>query len=270
MMGSGHAHADEGMALDCTRGRAMRRFHFDATDSTNVQARRLAAENPGELLLVTAAEQTAGRGRNGRTWHSPRGGAWLSVVWPLRGAPAAYAAASLAAAAAVRRALVDAAPELADRLRIKWPNDLLVDGRKAAGILCEQTSGGASAGALIVGVGVNADFDAAELPADLRHPATTLLAALGRSVPVEPLIDAVAARLEDSLAEFEAQALTPKLLDELRAHLAYVGERRVWMGPQGPVISIVRGLDDAGRLLLDGPDGPIACETGELVEIDPA
>ena len=79
---------------------AMRRIHFEVTDSTNSQARLLAAAHPGERLLVTAAEQTAGRGRQGRQWISPRGGAWLTIAWPMRLAPAAYRAASLAAASA--------------------------------------------------------------------------------------------------------------------------------------------------------------------------
>jgi BirA family transcriptional regulator, biotin operon repressor / biotin---[acetyl-CoA-carboxylase] ligase len=244
---------------------AMRRFHFDVTDSTNTQARRLGAEHPGEPLLVTATEQSAGRGRNGRTWHSPMGGAWLSVAWPRRRSAAAYAAVGLVAAAAVRRALVDAAPEVAERLRIKWPNDLLLDDGKVAGILCEQSPDGAGdPGVLIVGVGVNVDFDSATLPGDLRRPATTLRDALGRSVLVETIIGGVAARLAEVLADFEANGIAPALLDELRAHLADVGTHRTWDGPAGRITGVIRGIDDAGRLLLEGPDGPLACETGEL------
>ena len=117
----------------------MRRIHFEVTESTNTEARRLAAEYPGECLLVTAATQSAGRGRHGRAWESPRGGAWLSVVWPTRQPPLAYAAVSLVAAIAVRRALLEVVDT--HRLQIKWPNDVLIDDRKVVGILCEQWPG---------------------------------------------------------------------------------------------------------------------------------
>ena len=195
----------------------MRHFHFARTDSTNVQARQLAEQHPGERLLVTASEQTAGRGRRGRTWHSPPGGAWLTLVWPLRRAAASYAAAPLAAAVALRRAVCDAAPEAAARLRIKWPNDLLLDDRKIAGILCERCAAtstsngdGGQRNLLIVGVGVNADFDAQLLPTQLRHPATTLRTALGRPVSVDGLIEAVARELVAALTALEIEGVTAR------------------------------------------------------------
>ncbi len=245
----------------------MRRLHFDATDSTNVQARALAEAHPGEPLLVTATVQTAGRGRHGRSWQSPPGGAWLSVVWPApRTAGAATAGVALAAAVAVRRAVCRVAPEAAPRLRIKWPNDLLLDDCKIAGILCEHAplARDGAAGALIVGVGVNVDFDPALFPPDLRHPATTLRAALGHSPSVEEVIAAVAGSLEVVLQAYAATGLDDALRAELADHLAYLGEVRTWLLPTGPIAGRVLGIDDEGRLLLDGPRGIIACDTGEL------
>jgi BirA family transcriptional regulator, biotin operon repressor / biotin---[acetyl-CoA-carboxylase] ligase len=243
----------------------MHHIHFTATDSTNSQARRLAAEHPGERLLVTAAVQTAGRGRQGRVWESPRGGAWLSFVWPTRQPPRAYAAASLAAAAAVRRALAEAAPEVAPELRIKWPNDLLLSDRKVAGILCEQIPATPPAsGLLIIGVGVNVEFDLALLPPDLRHPPTTLRAAAGRSIAVDAVANEVARRLAEAMTQFESEGLSPSLLAELTASLANVGTVRTWQSAGGDATGRVLGLDDAGRLLLEGPAGVTACETGEL------
>src|SRR4051812_12786028 len=103
----------------------MRRIHFERTDSTNTRARELwfgagvdgVASPPlspafegaeyYDPLLVTAAEQSSGRGRQGRTWHSPRGGAWMSLAWPMRRDSRWYAGVSLAAAAAVRQAIID-------------------------------------------------------------------------------------------------------------------------------------------------------------------
>jgi BirA family biotin operon repressor/biotin-[acetyl-CoA-carboxylase] ligase len=244
----------------------MHHIHFETTDSTNDQARRLAAEHPGEVLLVTAAEQTAGRGRRGRTWHSPRGGAWLTMVRPLVRPAAAYAGASLAAALGVHRAIVSLEPLLVPRLRIKWPNDLLLDGLKVAGILCEQfPASGDTPAVLVVGVGLNVDLDLASVAGDLRHPATTLSAAVGRTFAVGDCIDALARKLDESLAAFESSGLGDVMLASLRARLADVGEVRTWTSPGGSLTGRIVGLDNAGQLELLGPEGVVACNSGELL-----
>lgn len=244
----------------------MHRIHFDTTDSTNIEARRLAAEHPGEVLLVTAATQSAGRGRQGRAWQSPLGGAWFSLVWPTQQPPAAYANVSLLAAIAVRRAISEVVA--AERLRIKWPNDVLVDGKKVSGILCEQWPGESGGpGVLVIGIGINVDFDLALLPNDLRHPATTLSAAVGHAIPVDAVIDSVTEHLAALLAEFEASGLNTEHLAELRDHLAYVGETRAWESPKGEILGKVLGIDDAGRLLLE-IDGEVrSCDVGEFAPI---
>jgi BirA family biotin operon repressor/biotin-[acetyl-CoA-carboxylase] ligase len=248
----------------------MIRFHYDSIDSTNCQARRLAEQRPGERLLVAADEQFAGRGRQGRFWRSPRGGAWMSLAWPMVNSPRQYAGASLVAAVAVRRAIISALGAAAAAIEIKWPNDLLICDRKVAGILCEQKlAGAAKPSVLIVGVGVNVDFDAAHLASThadgaLRHPATTLRSACGVVVPVSAVVDAVADHLEDEMERFEQDGLSRPLVDELRANLAYVGATRPWSTPNGVVTGRVIGLDDAGRLLLDIDGATVACEAGEF------
>ena len=262
----------------------MRRIHFDVTDSTNTQARLLAAAHPGERLLVTAAEQTAGRGRQGRQWVSPRGGAWLTIAWPMRSAPPTYRAASLAAAVGVRRALVELlargmppeAMSFAPRPLIKWPNDLLIDDAKVVGILCEQSLGSASSSNVIfIGIGVNVAFDQSLLDEPpggeaLRHLATTLSNAAGRPIEVEDVIELVSREVADALEQLETWGLAgtaadrPSLLDELRGSLAYVGSRRTWLSPRGEISGRIVGIDDDGRLLLDDGHGVLACDAGEL------
>jgi BirA family biotin operon repressor/biotin-[acetyl-CoA-carboxylase] ligase len=272
----------------------MRRIHLDVTDSTNSRARELsengewafASGEPGPFL-VTAAEQSAGRGRRGREWHSPRGGAWMSLVWPMRRETAWYAGASVAAAVAVRRgvAQVLARQQPAEShtgvdLQIKWPNDLLIDDRKVAGILCEQfvTShgGGHSAaaaqaisvnGALVVGVGVNVDFDVALLgpQAELRHPATTLAAATRQRVGVHAIIEAVSSQLLEVLEDFEREGLSESVIGDLRSHLAYVGTTRSWNSPHGVVSGLVLGVDESGRLLMEIDGRVQAIDVGEIV-----
>ena len=244
----------------------MRRIHFPLTDSTNTEARRLAAEHPGECLLVTAATQAAGRGRQGRVWESPLGGAWLSIAWPTRQPPATYSPVSLVAAIAVRRALLGVVT--CERLKIKWPNDVLIDDRKVVGILCEQWPGqNGNPGVIVIGIGVNVDFDLALLPTDLRHPATTLCQAIGRALPVEDVIDAVMEQVLAALEAFEATGLNADLVAELGDSLAYVGTERSWQAPRGEITGRVLGIDDAGRLLLEVSGQTEAHDVGEFAPI---
>ncbi|MDY7108068.1 MAG: biotin--[acetyl-CoA-carboxylase] ligase [Planctomycetota bacterium] len=218
----------------------MKRFHYATVQSTNDEARRLAAEHGDQPLIVTAEVQSAGRGRHGRSWLSPRGGAWMSIAWPMVRSASFYDAAPLLAALA----LVDAIERLLERagrgelvgqLRVKWPNDVLLAGRKLAGVLCERTLPARGGGdderrradppaCLIVGVGVNVDFDEAELPVDaLRAPATTLRAVLGAPADVEEIIDLFSRGMLTLMHDFERSGLTADMLDRLRDRLAFEG-----------------------------------------------
>jgi BirA family biotin operon repressor/biotin-[acetyl-CoA-carboxylase] ligase len=154
------------------------------------------------------------------------------------------------------------------RLQIKWPNDVLIDDRKVVGILCEQWPGDSgNPGIIVMGIGINVDFDLALLPADLRHPATTLSHALGHAVPVEDVIDAVATQLESALEEFEASGLSSAFVEELADCLAYVGMERTWQSPRGEFTGRVLGIDAGGRLLLDVSGRIEAHDVGEFAPI---
>jgi BirA family biotin operon repressor/biotin-[acetyl-CoA-carboxylase] ligase len=204
----------------------MQRFHYDTIDSTNSEARRLAFVHPGHRLLVTATTQTAGRGQQGRAWQSPPGGAWMSFLWPLCTELRTNEPVSLVVARAVRRAVVEVVGENGCAVDIKWPNDLLIDGRKVAGILCETFAGGSSTDSgitdssatdssatgsgriLVIGIGVNVEFDLARLGDQLRGSATTLAASCGRSIEVEPVIAAVARHVVEAIDALERRDLS--------------------------------------------------------------
>jgi BirA family biotin operon repressor/biotin-[acetyl-CoA-carboxylase] ligase len=202
----------------------------------------------------------------------------MSIVWPITKEPPGFAAASLVAAVAVRRGVLEvmegaveggAKPQAggAAAVQIKWPNDLLVYDRKVAGILCEQFLSGALGNVLIVGIGVNVDFDLALLgsASELRHPPTTLAAALGRSVSVDDVMVSVSHRIEEAFQEYERHGLDAALLAELRANLAYRGEVRSFSSPKGIVTGRMIGIDDEGRLLLESEGREIKCDLGEWV-----
>jgi BirA family transcriptional regulator, biotin operon repressor / biotin---[acetyl-CoA-carboxylase] ligase len=215
------------------------RLHHRVTDSTSDRARALAVAGAPHGTLVTASEQRAGRGRRGRTWSAPPGRALLmSLVlreWPpLLPIAAAVAVADVAGPSAA----------------IKWPNDVLLDGRKLAGILVE---GRPQAGWTVLGIGVNVSVRADDLPAELRHRATSL--GLEPSA-IEPTLDALLHALQRRLAQ-----PTADLLADYRARDALAGRTVRWAHGEG----VARGIDDAGRLLVERSDGSGATlDAGEV------
>ena len=215
------------------------RLHLRETGSTNDRARELAAAGAPHGALVTAAEQSAGRGRQGRTWSAPPGHALLmSLV--LRDA---HPMLPLAAAVAVADAIGDDA-------RIKWPNDVLVDGRKVAGILAE---GRPQEGWAVLGIGVNVAVRIDDLPPELHASAATL----GREPSdLEPFLAALLEALERALL-----LPTDQLLDAWRFRDALLGRPITWTAGQGTAA----GIDGEGRLVVDLPDGGrTALEAGEV------
>jgi BirA family biotin operon repressor/biotin-[acetyl-CoA-carboxylase] ligase len=209
----------------------------------------------------------------------------MSIAWPMVRPAGFYDPAPLVAALAVEQAIRHIAEdlscgELASRLRVKWPNDLLLDGRKVAGVLCERTlsarmsaeSGrqrAAPPDLLIVGVGINVDFDVALLPAEtLRFPATTLREALGVPVSVEDVIAAFSRHMLRLMHEFDRDGLTSEMLGQLRSLLAFEGCMIQMMHEGGGAIrGRQAGLDHDGRLLLETDEGIVACAAGEISRV---
>jgi BirA family transcriptional regulator, biotin operon repressor / biotin---[acetyl-CoA-carboxylase] ligase len=215
------------------------RLHLRATTSTNDRARELAQAGAPHGTLVTAGEQRAGRGRQGRTWSAPAGRALLlSLV--LRDAPALLPLAAALAVAEVAGA--DA--------RIKWPNDVLVDERKVAGILAE---GRPHEGWAVLGIGLNVAVRIDELPPELHGSAGTL--GLAPS-DLEPTLMRLLAALEQVLA-LDATAL----LSAYRDRDALRGREISWAGGHGRA----GGIDGAGRLVVELPGGGrTALDAGEV------
>jgi BirA family biotin operon repressor/biotin-[acetyl-CoA-carboxylase] ligase len=215
------------------------RLHLRRVDSTNARARHLAAGGAPHGTLVTAAEQTAGRGRQGRRWSAPPGrGLLMSLLlreWP-RLLP-------LAAAVAVAETIGDAAA-------IKWPNDVLLRDHKVAGILAE---GRPQDGWIVLGVGLNVAVRPDELPPDVRDTAATMgLPPSG----LEPTLARLLERLERWLAAGE-----PEVLDAWRGRDALAGRAVAWAGGAGTAA----GVDEDGRLVVEfAGGGRTALHAGEV------
>jgi len=210
------------------------RIHHDVTDSTNERARELAGEGAAHGTLVTASEQTAGRGRQGRSWTAAPGEALLMSVI-VRDLEPRHALLPLMAALAV----CEAAESVADvECRIKWPNDVWVDRRKLSGILVEARP---AAGWAVVGIGLNTGVR--QFPAELRETATTLHLS-EPDVALAPLL----ASLGRWLVADQADILTA-----WRARDALLGWTVRWQDGEGTA----RGVDDSGSLLVELDSGEI-------------
>jgi BirA family biotin operon repressor/biotin-[acetyl-CoA-carboxylase] ligase len=157
--------------------------------STSDRLKQLARAGAPEWTAVLADRQTGGRGREGRTWQSPAGGLYLSVLLRPRAEPVSLL--PLAAGVAVAEAVAG----FGVACQLKWPNDVLASGRKLAGILAEATSGGAGVEWVVLGIGVNVALDASTLPAELRDGVTSLRAEGARGAGSDAVAVAILARL---------------------------------------------------------------------------
>lgn len=168
--------------------------YFESIASTNDEARDLGAAGAPEGVVVIAETQTRGRGRLGRRWESPANrNLYMSVLLRPAIAPEDAAQIGLMAGLATAEGVAGWAPQA----RIKWPNDVLIGGRKTAGILTEMYSGADGSIAVVVGIGVNLNIAIEELPEELRDKATSLAAATGATVDRVAFADALLSRLDE-------------------------------------------------------------------------
>lgn len=231
----------------------MRTFHYDEVDSTSEQAKRLAVQYPNQRLLVTATCQTAGRGRSGRVWRSPAGGAWFTLVWPIQDRIEHASVIPLLVGWAVLRSVGQVIGET-HTLKLKWPNDILVgdDEEKVGGMLCEQVlpSKGQdkTAPTLIVGVGINVNFDQVELGDELCCAATSLLSATGKTFELPRLIRRCVEHMTTALEEADHDRLSATTLRELESHLAWLDQPVCLRMGDRMVTGLCRGLDSTGRI----------------------
>lgn len=232
---------------------AYRLVEFDRVESTNDEARRLAQEGAEDGTLVWAREQTKGRGRQGRSFDSPRGNLFLSLVLRPDCSLDEAAQLSFVAALGVGDAVGSVAPPMIE-VHYKWPNDVLLNGRKGAGILLEsQLTPEGGLDWLVLGVGVNVTSH----PENVDFPATSL-----RSEGAEPSLDEVAV-----LGAFARHFLTwvNRWMDE-----GFAPVRRAWLRhakglgetievrlPRETISGTFRDLADGGVLLLELPDGEV-------------
>jgi BirA family biotin operon repressor/biotin-[acetyl-CoA-carboxylase] ligase len=216
------------------------RVHFRLTDSTNERARELAAAGAPHGTLVTADEQQAGRGRQGRAWSAPaRSAVLMSVV-------VRELSETLPLAAAV--AVCEALPV---ESQIKWPNDVWIDGRKVAGILVEARP---QEGWAVLGIGLNVAIE--EFPPPLDETATSLQLA-GATTTVDEALAGLVAALDEWLPRRPEDVLAA-----WRPRDALIGRSVRW--ENGSKEGAAAGIDSSGALIVDTADGRITLDAGEV------
>jgi BirA family biotin operon repressor/biotin-[acetyl-CoA-carboxylase] ligase len=214
------------------------RLHFRQTDSTNARARELAARGAPHGTLVTADAQSAGRGRQGRTWTAAPGRALLCSLLIRDPPPLLPLIAGVAVAETV-------GPEA----QLKWPNDVLLEGRKVSGILVE---GRPQERWAVAGIGLNVALRPADFPPELRPTAISLGLETGA---IEPTLARLLGSLQRWLIERDEV-----VLEAVRARDALLNRAVRWAGGQGTGA----GIDGAGRLIVATDGGLVALDAGEV------
>lgn len=226
-------------------------YCFDSVSSTQDTAFRMAEEGAVEGTVVVAAQQDEGRGRLGRSFFSPEGGLWFSIIFrpPLK--PEACLPVSLMAGVAVRDA-IDTAMGLPAVL--KWPNDILVNGKKVCGILSEIVAETDAVHFIVCGIGLNVNVTPKSFPAELRPIATSLQAELGHQVSCTTLLCRVLEDLDRCYLEM-LRSGPATAIAAWRAAPNIIGARVKLTAGEEVIGGKAAALDDDGALLVETRDG---------------
>lgn len=222
--------------------------YLEQTGSSNDDALAAAKAGAASGSVFLAEHQTRGRGRRGRTWLAEPGQSLLFsvLVRPARGGAGGGAALTLAVGLGVRAAL---APYSRQPLLVKWPNDILCERRKLAGILCESQLNGSELSAIVIGIGIN--VGAQSFPPELASEVTCLaeLLSAGARLQREALLVELLAEVEQRVLQYEREGVE-SLLVEFRGHDA-LRDQRVSVSGQRELTGVARGVDAQGQLLLE-------------------
>lgn len=226
--------------------------HIELGDvaSTNVECMERARAGDEGRLWVTAVRQTGGRGRRGRTWVSEPGNLYASLLLVDVAPWGRMASFPLAVTLAVHDAIAGLLPDSAERLRIKWPNDLMIDGAKTAGILIEAEPLSDGRRAIVIGCGINI----AHKPEAGLYPATCL-ADQGSPASPQDLFARLVVSMDKVLADWDQGRGLPGIRDAWIKRANGIGKPVTVNLPDRQIEGVFDGIDDEGRLMLAMPDG---------------
>jgi BirA family biotin operon repressor/biotin-[acetyl-CoA-carboxylase] ligase len=227
---------------------------FADTDSTNLVAFKLAEEGAEEGTVVIADCQKRGKGRLGREWASPSGvNVYCSVILRPSILPVSAFQLTFLSAVAVCRA-IERTTLLSPR--IKWPNDILINGRKIAGLLNEMSAETEKVNFVVLGIGINLNMRREQFPKELRHPASSLLLEGGGTVGRVSFINSLLKEL-DLLYDLYLREGDGSIRKEWLDRCNMLGQAVMVSGGEAPLTGTVSGVDDNGALLVLQPDGKV-------------
>ena len=224
-------------------------YFYEETDTTNNRARELALEGAPEGTLVVAETQTAGRGRRGKVWESPLGtGIWMSLVLRPQIMPAEASVLTLLCGLATAEAIE---AETGLSAGIKWPNDILINGKKAVGILTEMDCEMSEVHFVIPGIGIN--VNTASFPPEIADIATSLYLECGKTVSRRRLVHKVLERLEEHYETFLRTGSFTAMLEDYRKHCITLGKEVHVLGRE-PFFAEALDITPEGELLVRRAD----------------
>lgn len=226
-------------------------FLSSKVNSTNDWAKQLAETGAAEGTVALAQIQTAAYGRQGRSWASPAGGLWFSII--LRPRNRANEAAKLTFIASL--AVAEVLREQYDlKAEIKWPNDVLVNSRKICGVLAEMNTTNEKVNNVVLGVGINVNFKRNVLPKSLRTKATSVESELGRKIILQDLFNALMKKMEDTYQEFLNED-PAHLLKQWKTFAGFLGKTIIVIESHETLRGTALDVDEDGALILALEDG---------------
>ena len=234
---------------------------FEETDSTNNVIKRMAEEGAAHGTLAIAEIQTAGRGRRGRQWASPKGnGIWMSFLLRPEILPQNASMLTLVTALAVRQAIfkVCQLPVL-----IKWPNDIVIGGRRVCGMLTEMSAELEWVHYVVIGIGINVNME--EFPEEIRETATSLRMECERKINRSSLIAAFGEAFEEYYKQFMKTGDLSLLMEEYNQYLVNCGKKVKIIDPAGEYTGVSAGINAQGELLVTDEEGSLrTVRSGEV------
>lgn len=225
--------------------------YFKETESTNIIAREIAS-SVEEGTVVIAESQTQGRGRLGRKWLSPEGGVWLSIILKPRIQPLYAPRITLLAGVAVTKTI----RSYGLPARIKWPNDVLIDGKKVCGILTEIEAEIDLIDYCVIGIGVDANVDTESFPEEFRDSSTSLKKELGHEINRVEFVQKLLEEFESLYLEFQKDGFS-SILEEWRDMSTTIGEWVKITTQTRTIYGEAIGVDNEGALIVETSEGKL-------------
>lgn len=235
-------------------------YYFDSIDSTNTKAKELAEEGHPSGTLVVADRQTAGKGRRGRSWESPSGiGIFMTLMLKPEINPNHASMLTLVAAMATTRAIrrVIGVPAM-----IKWPNDIVMNGKKVCGILTEMSAQFDYINHIVIGIGINVHNE--DFPEEIAQTASSIYLESGQHIHRASLIEAFLEEFEDVYAEYLKTEDMEGLQKEYDSMLVNRGRQVRVLDPKEPFEGKAMGITKKGELIVDTWESRKLVSSGEV------